>query len=77
LPASIVGRKKFVWNVVNHIRRIRGGLIDLFADCRARVRFVCLWFSPAEHLRRNAAQQDPHPGPAIGPSLKKLAVTAN
>lgn len=53
--------KKFIWNATNLSRRIRGGLIDLFADYGARVRIVYLEVPLAEQRRRNAARRDPVP----------------
>jgi predicted kinase len=54
-----------VCNATNLGRRVRGGLIDLFADYGARVRIVYLEAPAAEQRRRNAARRDPVPDPAI------------
>jgi predicted kinase len=62
-------KKSFVWNATNLSRRIRAGLIDLFADYNARVRIVYLEVPPAEQQRRNAARCDPVPDSAIGRML--------
>ncbi|MDH5558192.1 MAG: AAA family ATPase, partial [Alphaproteobacteria bacterium] len=61
--------RNFVWNATNVSRRIRGGLIDLFADYGARVRIVYLEVSPDEQQRRNKARRDPVPGSAIARML--------
>jgi predicted kinase len=62
-------KKSFVWNATNLSRRIRAGLIDLFADYNARVRIVYLEGPPAEQQRRNAARRNPVPDSAIGRML--------
>jgi predicted kinase len=59
----------FVWNATNLSRRIRGGLIDLFADYGARVRIVYLEVPSAEQQRRNTARRDPVPDLAVARML--------
>ena len=49
-------------------RRIRGGLIDLFADYGARVRIVYLEVL-TEEQQRNDARRDPVPNSAIARML--------
>lgn len=61
--------KNFIWNATNLSRRIRGGLIDLFADYGARVRIVYLEATAGEQRRRNAARHDPVPEAALGRML--------
>ena len=61
--------KNFIWNATNLSRRIRGGLIDLFADYGARVRIVYLEVPEGEQRRRNAARRDPVPEAALGRML--------
>lgn len=57
--------KNFVWNATNLSRRIRGGLVGLFADYGARVRIVYLETPADEQQRRNAARPDPVPDQAM------------
>jgi predicted kinase len=61
--------KNFVWNATNLSRRIRGGLIDLFADYGARVRIAYLEAPEGEQRRRNAARRNPVPEAALGRML--------
>jgi predicted kinase len=55
----------FIWNGTNLSRERRLGLIDLFADYKARVTIVYVETAPAEALRRNAARPNPVPKSAI------------
>jgi len=65
--------KNFVWNATNLSRRIRGGLIDLFADYGARVRIVYLEAAEGEQRRRNAARHNPVPETALERMLDNWA----
>ena len=57
--------RPFIWNATNVSRQLRGQLIDLFADYRAKVRIVYLEASVEEAERRNRSRRDPVPAKAI------------
>jgi predicted kinase len=61
----------FIWNATNISRQLRGQLIDLFADYKAKVRIVYLEAPLAEADRRNAARARPVPRQAIARMLDR------
>ena len=59
-----------IWNATNLSRGIRRGLIDLFADYRARVSIIYFETCAAEARRRNAERERPVPERAMAGMLK-------
>ena len=62
-----------IWNATNLSRDIRRGLIDLFADYRARVSIIYFETSAMEVRRRNAERERPVPGRAMARMLEHWA----
>jgi predicted kinase len=58
-------QRPFIWNATNISRQLRGQLIELFADYKAKVRIVYLEAPLDEAARRNRARARPVPEAAI------------
>jgi len=61
--------RPLVWNATNLSRDRRRGLIDLFADYRAKVRVVYCEAEEQEIFKRNEARQRPVPAKALARML--------
>jgi predicted kinase len=59
-----------IWNATNLSRDLRRGLIDLFADYRAKVSIIYFETSSAETHRRNADRKRPVPERAMARMLE-------
>lgn len=64
-------QRPFIWNATNISRQLRGQLIDLFADYKAKVRIVYLEAPLDEAARRNRARASPVPDAAIARMLDR------
>jgi predicted kinase len=63
--AHLRAGRDFVWNATNVSRQLRGQVIALAADYRARVEIVSVEASPQALAERNAARDAPVPGPVV------------
>lgn len=64
-------RRPFIWNATNISRQLRGQLIDLFADYKAKIRIVYVEAPLDEAARRNRARARPVPDAAIARMLDR------
>jgi predicted kinase len=72
--AALRARRPFVWNATNLSRQIRGSLINLCADYRAKIEIVYVEAGPEELARRNGARRNPIPAKAIERMLERWEV---
>jgi predicted kinase len=66
--------RPFVWNATNTTARMRGQLIDLFADYGARTRIVYAETSVSELDRRNRGRSEPVPSAVIRRLRQRLEI---
>ncbi|MBL8209185.1 MAG: AAA family ATPase [Bryobacterales bacterium] len=66
----------FAWNATNLTREMRGPLVDLFTDYKARVRLVHVETPYRWHAERNAGRERAVPGDVIARMLSRWDVPA-
>lgn len=63
----------FAWNATNVSRRLRNGLVELFAGYRARIHIVYVEVAAAEQERRNRAREAAVPRAALARIVDRWA----